>query len=46
MTDKGIVWIVVGALLFWLAILFPQTTGAVLTGVRHFGLSVGYFFAR
>jgi hypothetical protein len=33
MTDKGIVWIVVGALVFWLAILFPQTTGAVLMGL-------------
>jgi hypothetical protein len=44
MTDKGIVWIVAGAVTFWLAILFPDATGAVLLAFKHFGQSAASHF--
>ena len=46
MTDKGIVWIVAGAVMFWLAILFPETAGAVFLGFKHFGQSAAAHFSR
>ncbi len=29
MKDKGVIWLSVGAVVFWLAVLFPETTGHV-----------------
>ena len=40
MKDQAIIWMVVGALLFWLAILFPETTVKVFRALRDFGHSV------
>jgi hypothetical protein len=38
--DNSIIWLVVGAAVFWLAILFPETTGHLLTAMKHLGQSV------
>jgi hypothetical protein len=45
MKDKTIIWMVVGALLFWLAILFPETAGKVFRAIGEFGHAVVSFFS-
>jgi len=37
MSDNAVIWLVAGAVVFWLAILFPGATGHVFTVVKHFG---------
>jgi len=44
--DKSIIWLVGGAVVFWLAILFPETTGDVLTAIKHLGQSMMSPFSR
>jgi len=43
MKDKAIIWMVVGALAFWLAILFPETAGKVFRALGQFGHAVVSF---
>jgi len=44
--DNTIIWLVGGAVVFWLAILFPETTGHVFTAIKNFGQSMMAPFSR
>jgi len=44
--DNTIIWLVVGAIVFWLAILFPDATGQVFTAIKHVGQSMMAPFSR
>jgi hypothetical protein len=44
--DNAIIWLVVGVIVFWLAILLPDATGQVFTAIKHFGQSMMSPFSR